>query len=131
MKKLNTVFEWCSDVVSVRRFYTDLIGLEETFFDEEKGWLTYQVGETLVVYMRAPTELPVAQGWAQTPAYDGGSTYDPSWVFEVLPEEFDDVVKRLRQQRSPEQGDPSGSAGGRAFFVKDPMGKTVEIFSPA
>lgn len=128
MQKLNTVFEWCNDIKAMRRFYTELLGLEETFYDEERGWLNHQVGETLLVFIRSPDALPVTSEWAKTPAYDGGTAHLSSWVLEVSRQDFDDVVKRLRYEGVPEWGDPEESPGGRAFFVRDPMGKTVEVF---
>ncbi len=41
VRKVNTIFEWCNDVVASRLFYTELLGLEEAFFDEYRGWLNY------------------------------------------------------------------------------------------
>lgn len=130
MRKVNTIFEWCNDILATRLFYTDLLGLDETFFDEARGWLNYQVGDTLLVFSRGPNPLPMKEGWAVSPAYDGGTAYTGSWVLEVGRDEFDSTVSRLLEAGVESWGEPGDSPGGKAFFVRDPMGQTVEIFSP-
>jgi len=131
MRKLNTVFEWCNDIVATRAFYSELLGLQETFFDEGRGWLNYRLGETLLVFVRAPNPVPRVDEWAVTPAYEGGTAHVASWVLEVGREEFDAVVAKLRGAGVPSWGEPGDSPGGVAFFVRDPMGKTVEVFREA
>lgn len=129
MRKVNTIFEWCSDIVATRLFYTDLLGLEETFFDEGRGWLNYQLGDTLLVFSRSPNPVPKIDEWAVTPAYCGGSAYVSSWVLEVGRNEFETLISQLRDAGVESWGEPGDSPGGLAFFVRDPMGKTIEIFS--
>ncbi|MGB7339621.1 MAG: hypothetical protein WBC91_12075 [Phototrophicaceae bacterium] len=52
---INTVFKWCNDVDEMRRFYTDILELQETFYrnDDKNGWLTYQIDKTQLVFIRA------------------------------------------------------------------------------
>lgn len=128
MRKLNTIFEWCNDIVSTRHFYTELLGLDETFYDEGRGWLNYRVGETLLVICRAPHPLPTTDEWAVTPAYEGGTAYLSSWVIEVGPDELTGLASRLSAAGVESWGESDDSPGGQAFFVRDPMGKTVEVF---
>ena len=96
--ELNTIFRWCNDVEPMRHFYSESLGLEETFFrdDAEHGWLTYQVGEVQLVFTRAPSPLPVNTEFAQNPGYGGGTLQAESWVLKVERPSFDQIVKRLQ-----------------------------------
>lgn len=129
MRKLNTVFEWCNDIAATRRFYTELLGLDETFYHQERGWLNYRLGDTLLVFARAPHPLPVIDAWAVTPAYEGGTAYLSSWVLEVGRDELAGLASRLGAAGVETWGEAGDSPGGQAFFVMDPMGKTLEVFS--
>ena len=129
--RLNTVFHWCNDIAATRRFYTELLGLEETYFDEKQGWLTYQIGELNVVFIRGSSPQPVLSEWARQPAYRGGKIEAPSWVIQVSPKDFPVVVLRLKAAGVPEfQKEPMTPKPGYAmFFVRDPMGTTIEIYA--
>lgn len=130
----NTVFWFCNDVVPMRHFYTDLIGLEETYFksDNEAGWLSYQSSSLAVVFIRAEETLPVQAEWTKQPSYNDGKLVLPSWVIQVDYADFDAVVARLNAAedvpclettpREPQQGH-------KAFWVRDPMGVTIEIYA--
>ncbi len=127
---MHTLFELCRDIAATRRFYTDGVGLQETFFDEAKGWLTYQAGAVQVVFTTSESVEPL-QGWSHSPAWDGGEFDAPSWVFQVAAGEFDNVVSRLQGQGVElqfrgEQGDAM-----REVYALDPMGKLVEVYCEA
>ena len=131
--ELNTIFRWCNDVVSMRHFYTDCLGLEETYFrdDEEHGWLTYQIGQVQLVFTRAPSPLPVETQFAQNPGYQGGSVQAESWVLKMERPSFEAAVQRLQTSDlisyTPEPQEPR--PGARQFLALDPMGFTVEVYT--
>ena len=68
------LFNFCNDLKAVRRFYTDLIGLEEISFrtDEEWGWLVYKNEGFQFIWFRSDGDLPVLTEWAAQPGYEGG-----------------------------------------------------------
>lgn len=131
--ELNTIFRWCNDVVPMRHFYTDCLELGETFFrdDAEHGWLTYQIGQVQLVFIRASDPLPVATKFARNPGYRGGSLEVESWVLKTERPSFDAIVKRLQASDytlytpKPEQPRP----GALQFLALDPMGFTVELYT--
>ena len=131
--ELNTIFRWCNDVVPMRHFYTDCLGLEETYFrnDAEHGWLTYQIGQVQLVFTRAPAPLPVTAEFAQNPGYSGGSNQAESWVLKVERPSFEAIVKRLQASSypvyAPEPNEPR--PGALQFLALDPMGFTVEVYT--
>lgn len=130
----NTIFWYCKDVALMRRFYTDLIGLDETFYrdDAEAGWLTYSSGTLQVVFIRGASPAPVLSGWGKQPTHAEGTLEVPSWVIQVPYEDFDSIVQRLKAA-----GDiPHMEAAARepdhahkAFWVRDPMGTTIELYA--
>lgn len=131
--ELNTIFRWCNDVALMRHFYTDCLGLEETYFrdDADHGWLTYQIGQVQLVFTRAATPQPMATEFARNPGYHGGSLTTESWVLKMDQPSFAAIVKRLQASSytlyapEPEQPRP----GALQFLALDPMGFTVEIYT--
>jgi catechol 2,3-dioxygenase-like lactoylglutathione lyase family enzyme len=125
--RVHTLFRWCNDVAALRRFYSDVLQLDETFYrdDEKYGWLTYQVGGVQLVFMRASQPMPLMSDWAKQPGYGGGSLEVDSLLLVV-----DDTatleayIARLQAANIPlsDQADAS-----RQCVVRDPMGWTVEI----
>lgn len=129
--QISTLFFWCNDIAATRHFYAELIGFEETYFDEPAGWFTCQSGELNLVFMRASSTLPTISEWAQQPGYRGGTLEAPSWVISVPASEFQNTVNRLKNGGAPCLQDDSTSPqpGHLQFYVMDPMGNTIEIFS--
>ena len=131
--ELNTVFRWCNDVVTMRHFYTDCLGLTETYFlnDEAHGWLTYQVGEVQLVFTRAAEALPVATQFAQNPGYQGGDIQAESWVLKLERPSFDTIAQQLQNSQyplfTPEPTSPR--PGALQLLALDQMGFTVEIYT--
>ena len=131
--ELNTIFRWCNDVAPMRQFYSDCLGLEEAFFrdDEEHGWLTYQIGQVQLVFIRTSVPLQVAAEFARNPGYRGGSLEAESWILKMERPSFEAIVKRLQASSyklyamKPEQSRP----GALQFLALDPMGFTVEIYT--
>ena len=126
---MSTLFELCNDVREMQAFYSDVIGLTETFFNAEKGWLTYQAGPVQIVFTH-PTATPLAPTteWSRSPGWDGGTLDAPSWVLQVAPDAFDRLLDRLPESM-PRQTRTSDDGTLREVFLMDPMGRTVEIYS--
>lgn len=130
--RIQTLFYWCNDVLPIQYFYTELIGLEETFFsnDDHAGWLTYRVGEVDVVFMRTSVPLPIQIEWAKQPGYLGGTQETHSFILYIPPAQFPQVRQRLQAADVPVyQTQPTDSSTNRQYFVQDPMGMTVEIYT--
>lgn len=126
---LNTNFDWCNDIAAMREFYTDILGLKETFYNAEHGWLTYQVGPTMLAFMTAPEPVSVASEWAVTPTIGMGTAHVTSWVIELSVDEFQSRLDRIRAAGIVMHLLPD-SLQARVMFVRDPMGKTIELFCP-
>ena len=130
----NTIFLYCNDVVPIRRFYTDLIKLEETFYrnDDEVGWLTYQSGTLQIVFTRVESHIPVIEDWGLQPSYKEGKLEIPSWVIQVAYEDFDATIERLKAADDVVRLEDSvreARPGHQSFWVRDPMGTTIEVYA--
>lgn len=125
------VYNFCNDLAAMRRFYTDLLGLAEAAYSEEHRYLCYRSEGFQFMFFRPDADVPPAEGWADQPAYDGGTTFVTSWSVEVPKEEFAATVARLREagvECFAEEPDwRVDSYWG--FTVKDPMGNTVEVYA--
>lgn len=128
---VSTLYYWCNDIAATKQFYADLIGLEETYYDEEAGWFTCQSNDLNIVFMRATNVLPTLAEWAKQPGYRGGTREVPSWVITVPASEFQRIVAQLKNAGVPcLHADPiSPQPDHWQFFVLDPMGNTVEIYA--
>jgi catechol 2,3-dioxygenase-like lactoylglutathione lyase family enzyme len=128
---ISTLFYWCNDIAATRHFYADLIGFEETCYDEQAGWFTCQSGGLILVFIRPCNPLPTLAEWAKQPAYRGGALEAHSWVITVPASEFQTTVTRLKNSGVPGfQDEPvSPQPGHWQFYIMDPMGNTIEIFS--
>jgi hypothetical protein len=131
--RINTLFLWCNDAAAMRVFYTDVVGLKETFFDNGPGWLTYDLAGVQVVFMRGSAPLPVEAGWAKEPAYREGTVEAASTVIQLEPAEFDAAVARAKAKSVEAKWDAPRAMGkdARAYFLRDPMGRTVELYCEA
>lgn len=127
------IFNMCNDVESMRHFYTDLIGLKQGSFrnDKEWGWLVYKSEGFEMMFFRADKQLPVLREWAVQPGYEGGTLETTSWGIHIPEEMFGVVVGRLNSAGVKTFKDRAewrqDSYWG--FSVMDPMGNTVELYT--
>lgn len=125
------VYNFCNDLAAMRRFYTDLVGLDEAAFSEEHRYLCYQCEGFQLMFFRPDANVEVREGWADQPAYAGGTAYVTSWSVEVPEEEFAATVARLREAGVETHADePDWRVDSYwGFAAKDPMGNTVEVYA--
>jgi catechol 2,3-dioxygenase-like lactoylglutathione lyase family enzyme len=130
---VQTLFSWCNDVAAMRGFYSDVLGLKETYFDAGPGWLTYEVGGVQLVFMRSTAPEPVESGWARQPGWRDGTVDAASTVLQFAPADFDLVVARAKAKGADSfRAEPvSPAKGARQFFLRDPMGRTIEVYCEA
>jgi len=125
------VYNFCNDLGEMRHFYTDLLGLSEVGYNEEHRYLCYQNEGFRLMFFRPDAEVEVLAGWADQPGYGGGTTFVTSWAVEVPTAKFAEVVEGLRTAGVEcFSADPEWCVDSYwGFYVKDPMGRTVEVYS--
>ena len=126
---IDTIFRYCNDVDAMRHFYTELVGLEETYYrnDEEHGWLTYQIGKTQLVFTRSESIQTIETAWAKSPAYAGGTTEISSWVISLTHNNYESVIERLKASNAAIY-DGALDSPELLLIAQDPMGMTLEFW---
>jgi len=125
------VYNFCNDLAAMRRFYTDLLGLPEAAYSEEHRYLCYRSEGFQFMFFRPDAEVPPREGWADQPAYAGGTTFDTSWSIEIPEEKFAATMARLREAGVESfAAEPDWRVDSYwGLAVKDPMGNTVEVYA--
>jgi catechol 2,3-dioxygenase-like lactoylglutathione lyase family enzyme len=127
--RVQTLFYWCNDPAAMRDFFSEVVGLKETYFDDGPGWLTYDVGGLQIVFMRGSKPVAVESGWARQPGWNEGTLESASLVIQLAPADFDAAVARARAKGADVfKPEPVVAKGQRQFFLRDPMGRTVELY---
>ncbi|GAB5492862.1 MAG: hypothetical protein Phog2KO_30770 [Phototrophicaceae bacterium] len=126
---IDTIFRYCNDVDVMRHFYTELVGLEETYYrnDEEHGWLSYQIGKTQLVFTRSESIQTIETAWAKSPAYTGGTKEISSWVISLSQDNYEAVLKRLKAS-STAIYDGALDSPELLLIAQDPMGMTLKFW---
>lgn len=131
--KVPFVYHVCNDVEAMRRFYVDLLGMEQSAFLDTKefGFLALECGGLQLMWFRADEPLPVADAFACQPGWAGG-TLDVSSFSTLVPEEdFTAVYERLKDA-GVKMFEPVPHWRQDSYWglsVLDPMGQTVEVYT--
>lgn len=122
----------CSDLAAMRRFYSELLGMQETSFKDEgsMNWLCYRCGTLDVVMTRHEAASERQAGWAEQPGWEGGSLAAVSWAVKLPEERFAEVVRKLASARVTAYfPQPSWQQDSYwSYPVHDPSGNTVELY---
>jgi predicted enzyme related to lactoylglutathione lyase len=108
-----------TDLEAARRFYRDVLGLEETLYGEgAEGRYWYLVGET--------ARLGI---WTEQVGLAGGrGGAHVHYAFNVPDDEIDAIKSRIASAGAEVEG-PIQLGPGRAIYVTDPDGNVVEFWS--
>ena len=119
-----------ADLEAMRRFYTDILGLNESYY-EPGGSLGYSSAGFQFTVLYDANAPPVRRGWATQPGWSGDTVGAVSWSVELTETEFTAAVDRLRNDSVEALHDVPVWVGYWSFPVKDPGGYTVEVTWPA
>ena len=126
---IDLIYNYSNDLAETRRFYTDLMGMDEVAYDEEYNYLRYRVEGLQVVFFGAEEKIPIREGYAVQPGWDGGTLEASSWAVNIVEGEYAGTVKRL-QKAGVKSFDPNPTwvhDSYWSFAVLDPMGNTIEL----
>jgi len=113
----------------MRSFYTDLLQLDEVFFDENTS-LAYKCDKLQFTIFQVQHNLPEIKGWGIQPGWSGGMHPSTSWSVECGKDTFSPAVKRLQQAGVMSYYYEPQWFGYWSYPVRDPVGNTVEITCP-
>lgn len=119
----------CDDLPAMRRFYGELIGLDEIWFGD--GMVAFDCGGLQFTVFECNTAERVVAGWARQPGWEGGEAAAVSWSAEMTAESFAAAVGRLGTVGVDARWPEPRWVGYWSFPVRDPMGNTVELTHPS
>lgn len=134
LPRLKYLYLYCNDVKKMKEFYTDLLGMKETYFqnDEQYGVFCFDSEGLEVMFFRVSgNPLPVATAWASQPADDGTFEFT-SWAIQVGEEDFNNIVERIKNDLEipKRSGRPNWRVNSYwGINIQDPMGNTIELFT--
>jgi catechol 2,3-dioxygenase-like lactoylglutathione lyase family enzyme len=128
------IFSMCNDITTMRHFYTELLGMQEQAFLNEKefGYLSYYCQDGLyLMFFYSGKEAPKHTEWAWQPGYEGGSLHITSMAIEIPEQDFTGMVERLKKEGVRLFADvPDWRQNSYwGFTVMDPQGNTLELFT--
>ncbi|MCP4230638.1 MAG: VOC family protein [bacterium] len=123
------LYNYCNDLAEMRNFYTELLGMKETAFNEEWNFLCYQTEGMDFMFFGNDEEIPVRTEFADQPGWMGGELPITSWTLDIPEEEYAETIARLKAAGVSSSGEnPHWEQDSYwCFPVLDPMGNTVEI----
>jgi catechol 2,3-dioxygenase-like lactoylglutathione lyase family enzyme len=128
------LFNVCNDVEAVRRFYVDVLGMEQAGFSDtpDFGWLSLRCEGFEAMWTRGDGTLPVRDSWASQPGGGGGGTAGvTSWAVWIPEERFAATFARLVEAKAPLLR-PVPDWRQDSYWgltARDPMGTTVEVYT--
>jgi hypothetical protein len=126
---LRFIYFYCNELNKVRTFYSELIQLHEIYFEDHAS-VAYQCDQLQFSFSQITEKLPVHDGWATQPGWQGGELPVPSWSIECEEHAFKKVVERLQKSKVESFHQHPVWIGYWSYPVKDPAGNTVEITWP-
>lgn len=130
---LRFLFLVCNDVKAMRRFYVDLLGMQEANFMDtpEFGWLAVECGGVQMMWFRADAPQAVPTAFTMQPGWMGGTLEGTSWAIAVPEARWAETCQRLRAAGVPHfRPEPEWRQDSYwGLSVLDPMGTTVEVYT--
>jgi len=119
VKNLGYVILLCQDLMVMRNFYRDVLGL--TIADEETDWVEMRIGSTLL-------SLRPRGRWYDGDLFGDGASIQLS--FEVSVEQVDAAFEQLKKNEVEICEPPTDQIfGQRTLYLKDPERNILEIFA--
>lgn len=112
----------------MRHFYTDLIGLDEVYFEGgDEGSVAYDCDGLQFTVIVDDSATATEVHWARQPGWQGGTLPAISWSITVPEADYASVVARLADSGVRTRHDSPKWLNYWSFPVQDPMGNTVEV----
>lgn len=116
---------YAQDLVAVRRFYADVLGLEP-FADVEGRHLFFRCGAGVLLIFN-PQATRLAQG--DVPAH--GAEGPGHVAFAASAESLPAWRRRLEAAACPIEAEVDWPGGGRSLYFRDPAGNSLELTTAA
>ncbi|MHA2032233.1 MAG: VOC family protein [Candidatus Kariarchaeaceae archaeon] len=132
---INDLFIWCNNVDEMKMFYSELIGLNEVWYDPEPKtgppYIVYKLGNNQSLhFIGRSNKIEVNQNWSYQPSSEIESGIEKfSWTLELSKYLLEEIVQRLGEnQIQTFQKEITTRSGYSAISVLDPMGNTIDLY---
>ena len=122
------IYFYCQDLAAMRHFYSELIGLKETYFSEDdRPSVAYDCDGLQFTIYKSDNVSVTPNEYALQPGWLGGTKLSVSWSIPVPSGDYAKTISKL-QASSVDSFSPGPKwVGYWSFPVLDPMGNTVEV----
>ncbi len=122
------LYNYCNDLAEMRHFYTELLGMKETIYNEEWNCLCYRSEGFDFMFFGSKERIPVKDKFAWQPGW-GGDLFITSWTIDIAEAEYAETIEKLKSANVPAVNkNPHWEQDSYwCFPVLDPMGNTVEV----
>jgi len=123
------LYNYCNNLAEMRIFYSELLGMNETAYNEDWNYLCYKSEGLDFMFFGSEKEIPVREKFADQPGWPGGELPVTSWTIDIPEEVYTETINRLRTAGVKSFADnPRWEQDSYwCFPVLDPMGNTVEV----
>lgn len=133
--KIGFVFNYCRDVVAIRNFYTEFLGMKQISYQQKPeaswNWVVYDNDGIQFMFFQLKDRAPeILEGWGMLPGDGMGEQFHTSYSVTGYNElQFKALLARLKELKIPVQEElPSWRQDSYwGLNVKDPMGNTLEL----
>lgn len=127
-KKLIFTYSWCNDIQSIKKFYSEILGLELIWDTPET--IAYKIHDHQLSFnLDNSLDTPESK-FAEQLGWSGGTEHKTSWSLECSKDEFDGIVLRAKEANIPSYHSEPQWVGYWSFPILDPMNETIEITAP-
>jgi catechol 2,3-dioxygenase-like lactoylglutathione lyase family enzyme len=119
---LGGVFFRCKDVEATRGWYKRALGLEI----DEYGGTSFGHADSAALFPTGARTI-----WAPFKAEsDYFKPSDADFMFNLMIDDFDGMLERLKAEGVPLEGEPMVESYGKFAWVMDPDGRKIELWQP-
>lgn len=136
--KIGFIFNYCTDILVTRDFYSNVLGLEEIQFNNDKEspwkWVVYKSGDLQLMFFQTPDKLEefhiLPPGFSNLPGDGIGDNLATAFSMtgydlKTFKETINLALKKKCETQASVPSWRQDSYWG--FTLNDPMGRTVEI----
>jgi len=119
---LGGVFFRCKDVETTRGWYKRALGLAI----DEYGGTSFGHADSAALFPTGARTI-----WAPFKAEsDYFKPSDADFMFNLMIDDFDGILERLKAEGVPLEGEPMVESYGKFAWVMDPDGRKIELWQP-
>jgi catechol 2,3-dioxygenase-like lactoylglutathione lyase family enzyme len=119
---------YVDDMQRAKRFYEDVLGLEEMFSDHRLTAYAAGGKTVFLIFQRGGSTEPAVLSGGTIPGHDGAGPVH--FAFAIDPDGLDRWEAHLAARNIVIEGRMDWPGGGKSLYFRDPDGHLVELATP-